>query len=1206
MKNKFLPFIFLSCLLPYSLVSSVIDTFKKTTGSGLVSASEKLFVDIVQEKKNQLEKLMTERAAYMEVAKEKRRKIDEALEEVNNQIESLEKIINLTRGERNEFLNKKLVLKKELSQTFKDLQRTQEDYLSLQETFIAELTQFVNDPQFENFKKERHIEERMYYSFEDLQTFHDMIILQERLAAQLAEQEKNAQVEQESRKRMAKTAEDDHIKRVESLQNFAEQVSTTSQESTLSLEQQEKELLALEEPLFKYKKELYELRMQESKTILDLIQLRLFYEKAHLDLVRQHVRAVKSAIRVTEPDVSAAKEQLTEQKKAYFIRKQQYQNERDRIATELKMKERYRDLYSKEHNIPLGRDIDEWSREPKQTVPSYLDIAILGSLNAEVQWLLKQRDLLDAQRTLEDEKINYLNVQTNAKETYFKMFSRKFNVVEEITKEVKLSEMQKADEQATLAIYKERMSAVADLLNQQKKIQDNIVAWRERLTRQRDILFTNKMANYAKILESLNMAEEYVKRRIDVLGKLTGAYSGIISEVNATLRLLSFISNELQSTSIWYRPEYAITWTGLRNIPNDLKVFLSDLKSYIIRNDLPTLLARFKQLFQSLFLIFLFLLKIIFLCALLYVLARLFGIIMAKFTGKISSSDGLIGMIYVLLYAISAFWYRYAIIISLFIVLGFMFLFSMPDPYLYSIFCLCAIPCLLFILSRFMRFLVQCNMQYNYRLLSFDFQQRFVVVCSFLLYATVAIFLFRQSFMRISYYRTELPAILLAFNFIIFQISLILLITKDQILSILPKRNELWEWVHEQVDRYFYLILLFVIAIIVMSNPYVGFGRLVLYLLSSLILTLLLGKALFVLHGLVKKGASHVFFAVDDEMMRERFDHARTWFGLLIITSFFLFAFVGFVVSATIWGWQIGFKDVLALLSKPLLLESTAYPITLMSILQIIGFVMLGFFAAYAINRFVLDRIFDLLLVDPGVQYTTIRFIQYSVVIVFVFFGFKNVGLGDLVGYVLGALALGIGWYVREPIGDLVAYFIILVQRPLKIGDFIQIDQEIFGVVRKITPRAVVIRRRNSTTIVVPNSHIMNRAIVNWNYVRNFIAFNDILLVVAYKEDPAIVKDLLLTAVSQHPNVLRNPKPIIRLEDFGEFGYVFMVRGFVSSAYTLDMWDIASDVRILIAKILRDNNIEIIELMRIMREGVNRLTPLSPQQRESTDRKIRE
>lgn len=82
------------------------------------------------------------------------------------------------------------------------------------------------------------------------------------------------------------------------------------------------------------------------------------------------------------------------------------------------------------------------------------------------------------------------------------------------------------------------------------------------------------------------------------------------------------------------------------------------------------------------------------------------------------------------------------------------------------------------------------------------------------------------------------------------------------------------------------------------------------------------------------------------------------------------------------------------------------------------------------------------------------------------FFGFKNVGLGDLVGYLIGAIAIGIGWYVREPIGDFIAYFIILVQRPLKIGDFIKLDNETFGFVRKITPRAVIIRKKTAPLLL--------------------------------------------------------------------------------------------------------------------------------------------
>ena len=226
------------------------------------------------------------------------------------------------------------------------------------------------------------------------------------------------------------------------------------------------------------------------------------------------------------------------------------------------------------------------------------------------------------------------------------------------------------------------------------------------------------------------------------------------------------------------------------------------------------------------------------------------------------------------------------------------------------------------------------------------------------------------------------------------------------------------------------------------------------------------------------------------------------------------------------------------------------------------------------LKEYVLARIFDLLLVESGVQHTVTSIIQYVVIVIAVFIGFHSVGLGGLIGNVFIALALSVGLYIKEPISDFVSYFIILVQRPIKIGDYVQIDTETMGVVRKITPRSVILRRKNSTTIVVPNSYVVSKSIENWNYVRNFIAINDIVLFVYFTEDPQRVKDLLHKAVEEHSKVLKNPCSIVRLNGFSECGYEFMVRSFISSAYTLEMWDICSDIRLLIAKKFKEHDIE--------------------------------
>ena len=114
------------------------------------------------------------------------------------------------------------------------------------------------------------------------------------------------------------------------------------------------------------------------------------------------------------------------------------------------------------------------------------------------------------------------------------------------------------------------------------------------------------------------------------------------------------------------------------------------------------------------------------------------------------------------------------------------------------------------------------------------------MVVSVLLYSTISIFFFREAFILAHYYRSELPTILLAVNFIIFQIALILLIDKEQMLGFIPTRNDAWAFVHEQVNRFYYLMLFALITIIVLSNPYVGFGRLVLYALFGMLYSIAL------------------------------------------------------------------------------------------------------------------------------------------------------------------------------------------------------------------------------------------------------------------------------------------------------------------------------------------------------------------------------
>lgn len=1161
---KKISLIFLLSIHTISHSGDFLKQFVKT------DANQKFFVGVIEEKQKLLDEFEKEQIERIDANKTFVEKISRQIDEVKTLLTNAEN--GLQSNPDDDFLTKQQLLLKESEQILKDTQRTHEDNNSLLTELITLLRSFVEDPQFENFKKKNKLNERLYYSFDDLQSLHDHILDNEQRVIQLGEQEKSLRVEKDSRKRTITTIQEEHDKRQQDITLYTEVIAAHSA-PTEELEH-EKELIKIEDHLYKYKKQLAERRNKEINYRINLIELQLFVAKAHLDLFKKQLRIVKSAIHVSEADVALAEEDLAKEQKAYFSHKDSLRLEREKIVALQKNKEKELNQLSKALSIPLGSEVDEWTKKPKQTSDSYVGLVHIGALNAELLAYAKEKDLLDGKLALAEEKFNYKKTRTEAKKTYHKISTRGFLTEEEITRERTEYETKKKIAEENSKLYQTKINASATSLNQIKKVLDRVNAFREDTEKQIDLIFKNKSKEHTQFIAYLARADRALKKEVDILGKLTGVYSGIIAEINSTLRLIDFISTELQASTIWYRPAYAITLEGVKNIISDTKSFFNDIRIYVAKFNSKMLTLHLYEGFSNPLNLLFLLVTLLILIGFLFLVKKYQETLTALFLKQSNNYGVLASMGGFILGTIITFMCSFSRTIFIWIVIWLLCC-IIPDNYLFILFYLFSIPYLLYLSQRFMKMLMFMNEQYNYVLLSEDFQRRFELVFSTLVYLTIIVFFFRQAFMLSPVYlRSELSNILLAINFIILQISLIFLITKEQIMGIIPDSSDFWRWIHGNVDHYYYLILLFVVAIIIMSNPYVGFGRLVLYLLSGSIYTAILIKLLSLVHDFVKKTTSLLFFSQDDAIVRERFSYAKTSFGLVIIASFVILGFIGFIGAAKIWGWDVALTDLRQWLKAPLILEDTVHPITTMSLLKIIAFVIGGLAAAYSLRQYVLARIFDLLLVESGVQHTVTSIIQYIVIIIAVFFAFNSVGLGSLIGNVFFALAVSIGLYIKDPISDFISYFIILVQRPIKIGDFVKIDADTFGVVRKITPRSVVLRRKNSTTIIVPNSHIVSNSIENWNYVRNFIAINDIKLLIYYKEDAQKIKDLLHAASEEHPNVLKNPRSIIRLTNFGEYGYEFMVRCFISSAYTLEMWDIASDIRLLIAKTFKEHNID--------------------------------
>jgi len=1166
--NVFL-FIVISLFANHTFGGAVI---KKLAGA---TDAEKLFTTEIDEKKDVLKSLQEELAILKKKVEDFDKNVKMRLAEIATQINVIKSKIKKD-PQNEEFLSSKLSTLNDLYQTLKDIQQAHRQIVDLVSDHIKMLQEYLEDPNFAGYLKEYSTEGRSIYLFEDLQTLNRMELGQKKLIASLSQQEKNSNAELESRTKSAAAVLDALKKKKEELKEFSQSTEPEKKipEAMFGFNiQQRTELLSFQEKLAIEKNELAQLRLSATKHKVDQIKTKLFVEKSRLDILKAVLQRVEMLVKVRDEDVAVARAELNKKKQQSLAIRNKLQRDAELLGRENERRMQELQKIGKKYNIVIDEKLDDWSLEPQQTSQSYIGLCVAGHLNSQHILVERERELLEARRALETEKFRYEEIQINIKNSFYGIGAKRFASADAVGEEVKAYDAPSADISATISRFKERKNALSGLLEVQKRARDNIKNLSESIQKKRSTVFAGRSKDYSQCIYLLRESLARVQKQIDVTEKTLAVYRDVVTTSEDAVEQIKFILGKLRTTEFWQRSEYAIKWEDAKNVFPDVRQFFNNLRSSVTSFSFWSFAEKVQGAFSWpadflwLFFKLLILFGILFLFR-VYVQMRLY-----KLVAYLKEVKGF-SLFSFLVRAILDFVMHYYFAISLWIVLFALLRFGVfPDQTIHILFYLFSIPYFIYIANRFLSRFMAFNVSQNYAILTKQFQKRFVAIISVLLYSTIAIQLFRYALGLTIPLGSQSPVILLHLNFIILQVCLIFLITKEQILSLIPDRTDLSKRIRAEVDKFFYGILALIIAVIIMSHPGVGFGRQVLYVLSRLIMTGVLIPVLYWAQEMLKKVASKVFFVLEDDLAKERFTSSKSWYGLFVIVTFLVLFSAGFIIGVRIWGWHIALSEIYEWLSM-------GREVSVISLSTVFVFVIAGFLLASAFNRFVLKKIFDLLLVDMGVQHAVVGVTRYLIIIALSVIGLQSVGLGPLTKWLLG-IVLAVGWVVKEPLGDLVAYFILLIQRPLKIGDYVQIDEKTFGVVRKITPRSIIIRQKNSNTIVVPNGQVLSKAVSNWNYVSGFVALDDISVNVLYKENPDRVIEILTAAVDSHTNVLKSPKPIVRLENFGEFSFVFLVRGFVSSHYTLDKWNIASDVRLLLVRELRKNGIDVAVPVRL-------------------------
>ena len=171
-----------------------------------------------------------------------------------------------------------------------------------------------------------------------------------------------------------------------------------------------------------------------------------------------------------------------------------------------------------------------------------------------------------------------------------------------------------------------------------------------------------------------------------------------------------------------------------------------------------------------------------------------------------------------------------------------------------------------------------------------------------------------------------------------------------------------------------------------------------------------------------------------------------------------------------------------------------------------------------------------------------------------------------------GAFGIGVGFGMQNIISNFVSGIILLLERPMRVGDVITLEDGVVGTVDKLSVRSTTITTTDGITLIVPNSKFVESKITNLTHPKT-VARGCVKVGVAYGSNTAQVRDCLLAVAKKNPNVRVDREPVVRFAAFGDNSLNFELYFWVDDA--TKRMPTLSELNFAVDEVFRKNNIEI-------------------------------
>ena len=233
---------------------------------------------------------------------------------------------------------------------------------------------------------------------------------------------------------------------------------------------------------------------------------------------------------------------------------------------------------------------------------------------------------------------------------------------------------------------------------------------------------------------------------------------------------------------------------------------------------------------------------------------------------------------------------------------------------------------------------------------------------------------------------------------------------------------------------------------------------------------------------------------------------------------------------------------------------------------------ILALAAARTAQRALDQRLLPRTRLDRSVQQSISTGAGYAGVVLAVILAVRVVGI-DLsnIALVAGALSVGIGLGLQNIVNNFVSGLVLLIERPVKVGDWVVVGDK-QGLVRRINVRSTELSTFERSTVILPNSQLLSSPVVNWTH-KDKVGRIDIRVVVAFGAETEKVRETMLNCARAHPEILDRPEPAVLFLEFGDNALIFELRAFLRDVEKRAR--VGSDLRFAIEKAFREAQIEL-------------------------------